>query len=199
MQIAVLLLAAGQSRRFGAEDKLLAPFRGRPLVDHALAHLTDPALAGFRLRQLAVVSDPQVAALAQARGFALAPIPPGQPMAASLVQGLAQLRSGPIPDQLLVALGDMPFVQPQDFAALLRMAGTAPAACATGEVALPPALFPASDFAKLARLQGDRGAASVLRGLDKHRLLRLPPERLADIDTTQELRIAQDQSDPAPG
>lgn len=41
MSAAALLLAAGGSRRFGEENKLLAPLRGRPLLEWAL----DAALA----------------------------------------------------------------------------------------------------------------------------------------------------------
>lgn len=35
MTVAILLLAAGASRRFGTENKLLAPLAGKPLVRHA--------------------------------------------------------------------------------------------------------------------------------------------------------------------
>src|SRR5512140_249932 len=45
MRVVAILLAAGSSTRFGSE-KLLAPWRGRPLHEHALdALLASPAVA----------------------------------------------------------------------------------------------------------------------------------------------------------
>ena len=65
MSLGVLLLAAGQSRRFGPQDKLLAPLAGRPVVAHALDALALPE-ADFRL---AVVSTDQVATITRQAGF----------------------------------------------------------------------------------------------------------------------------------
>ena len=39
MRTVGILLAAGQSRRFGPTDKLMAPLHGRPLVTYAAATL----------------------------------------------------------------------------------------------------------------------------------------------------------------
>ena len=36
IKIAAIILAAGQSQRFGDDNKLLAPYRGAPLIDHCI-------------------------------------------------------------------------------------------------------------------------------------------------------------------
>jgi len=58
-RVAALLLAAGESRRFGAANKLLAELRGQPLVRHIATRL---AGLGFGAR-IAICSDDRVAAL----------------------------------------------------------------------------------------------------------------------------------------
>lgn len=179
---AALVLAAGQSRRFGAADKLLTPVEGGPMLAHALEAAR--AAAGLRL---ATVSSEPVAALVRAHGFQPVPVPAGAPQSASLRAGLAAARQHGA-TQLLVLLGDMPFVQATDVAALLALAGTE-AACATGGTTpLPPAAFPEEMFAALAGTQGDRGAGALLREIPAARRLTLPPDRLRDIDRPEDLR-----------
>lgn len=61
MRFFAILLAAGLSERFGCENKLLAPFRGKPLARHAV----DLALGFACFEQIFLVySDERVAALA---------------------------------------------------------------------------------------------------------------------------------------
>lgn len=191
MSLGVLLLAAGQSRRFGAQDKLLAPLAGRPVITHALEALALPEAA----HRLAVVSAGPVAALARQAGFRTLALTPGLPQSASLVAGLGWLRPRGI-TRLLVALGDMPWLRPEDMRAILNLAaepeGERAACAALGDIPMPPALFPAAMFDALAALSGDRGAGGLLRMIPAARRLRLPGDRLRDIDRPGDL-----PSDPA--
>ncbi len=52
-----LLMAAGQSRRFGSADKLLAVYQGRQLVSHAAA-----AISAIVDRLIAVTTNAEVVA-----------------------------------------------------------------------------------------------------------------------------------------
>ncbi|MFV0401788.1 MAG: NTP transferase domain-containing protein [Oscillospiraceae bacterium] len=61
-QIDAILLAAGLSRRYGRENKLLLPFRGVPLVERALSLAV--GLGSFA-RILIVCSDPEVMEIAR--------------------------------------------------------------------------------------------------------------------------------------
>ena len=186
MRTAALLLAAGQSRRFGAEDKLLAPLGDTTVIGKTMA-----ALSALPCEvRLAVVSSPKVAQLAYAAGFEVLAIPPGLPQSQSLRRGLETLRSiGPA--RLLVALADMPFVETRDFLALLTLAGPRTACMERQGAPMPPAVFPASLFPALAMGEGDRGAAPLLQQVPPSRRLHLPPERLHDIDRVEDLLPAR--------
>ena len=120
MRVVGILLAAGSSRRFGGR-KLLVPWRGRPLYEHALEALTTSPAIGETL----VVVQP---------GFAA---PPARPRCRFVVnpeheEGMgSSLRAGvraapPDADAFLVALADMPRITPALIAALVahyRQAG----------------------------------------------------------------------------
>lgn len=184
MTIGPLLLAAGQSRRFGSQDKLTVPLEGRPMVAHALNALSVPQLGP----RLAVVSSDAVALVAHDAGFEALRIPPGLPQAESLKAGLAHLRRRGI-TALVVALGDMPWIRAQDVARLLELAGTDAACCTCGDIPIPLALFPQRLFGAMAGLQGDRGAAPLLQSIPPERRLALPRSRLRDVDRPDDLPI----------
>lgn len=57
MKTAAILLAAGTSTRFGTANKLMAMFRGRPLIAHAAETLQDFAPGQL----IAVVSNLDIA------------------------------------------------------------------------------------------------------------------------------------------
>ena len=182
MTIGALVLAAGQSRRFGTEDKLLAVRNGRPLVAASLRLTQRPGIA----QRLAVVSSPAVAALAVGLGVVPLKIDPGQGQSASLRAGLVRLRDLGT-TRLLVLLGDMPFVTPRDIDRILARPSDRPACASLDGVPMPPAVFPGSWFDRIAALDGDRGAGSLLRDLDPADLLPLPAASLRDIDLPDDL------------
>jgi molybdenum cofactor cytidylyltransferase len=173
-----LLLAAGASRRFGPEDKLLALFAGRPLLSHAAAAMRAASLD----RRIAVVSSAATAALLD--GFEIIRIAQGE-QSDSLRAGLAAAGA---PDRLLIALGDMPLVT---VTLLDRVIATCtddlPSASreADGPV-MPPACFPASWLPRLAELSGDQGAGRPLRDLPTSQIVEASGQ-LPDIDTPEAL------------
>ena len=172
-----LLLAAGASRRFGPQDKLLAPLRGRPLVDHAAATMRAVPLD----LRIAVVASAAVAA--RLEGFRIVTVAPGG-QAESLRAGVEAAGGA---DRLLIALGDMPDVTPDHLARVLAAATDAsPSASHDGASVLPPACFPRDLLPALAALHGDRGAGSLLRGLGPGQLV-AAPALLRDIDRPDDL------------
>ena len=66
-KITAILLAAGTSRRFGGEDKLLAPLAGGPLALHAARHIV--GLAPRRRIAVCRDDDGPLARLLVAHGF----------------------------------------------------------------------------------------------------------------------------------
>lgn len=175
------LLAAGRSTRFGAEDKLLAPWRGRPLLAWAAE-----ALAGAGCTELvAVISSPQVA-VALPASFNRLWIAPGLPMSQSFRLALQHARQRGA-DGLLLALADMPNIDAALLARLLRH--PAGAACSDGQRRLPPAFIPAAGFdAALATSEGDFGARAYIAGLPETQLLRIAPHQAHDVDRPQDLQ-----------
>ena len=179
MTLAGIVLAAGASRRWGEEDKLLAPFRGSPLAAHAADAMRG---APVDLR-IAVMRDPELAALFD--GFELVR-PEGEDQSASLHAGVRLARDRGA-GAVLVALADMPLVNAPLLARVARLGfQTGTAAARDGELRAPPAYFPADTFQALLALTGDRGAGGLLRDLPDAAFVDAAG-RLADIDRPGDL------------
>ena len=162
-KIAALILAAGLSRRMGKANKLLAEIDGAAMVaraaDAVAASKAEPvivvtgheaervraALAGRRLR---FVNNPDFA----------------QGLASSLKCGLAALPADA--DGVLIALGDMPRIKPQQLdrliAAFNPLEGRAICVPTAHGKRGNPVLFARRFFAEMSRLKGDTGARQLI-------------------------------------
>ncbi|MEM9900977.1 MAG: nucleotidyltransferase family protein [Pseudomonadota bacterium] len=186
MTTAGVLLAAGRSRRFGAEDKLLAPLKGRPLVAHAVA-----ALRAVKPEVLIGVTRSAAVSRLLAGFEIVAPLEDAPEQADSLRAGLSCAWACGA-KRVLVVLGDMPFVTPALLADVLaRCEETRPSAATDGFRPMPPACFPEAFFPEVLALRGDRGAARLLRNLPCEALVHVPPRTLHDIDTVAGLATAR--------
>ncbi|MCF3973517.1 nucleotidyltransferase family protein [Paracoccus salsus] len=181
-----LLLAAGASRRFGVDDKLLAMLRGRPLIAHAAQAMRLASLD----RRIAVITDPRL--VSHLDDFLIVRVHPGT-QSDSLRAGI---EAAGTPDRLLIALADMPFVTAihlDHVRAACR--DDRPAASCAGETVMPPACFPACWLPRLAALTGDRGAGALIRALPAEALV--PADGLlADIDTVADLLDSEGAARP---
>ena len=179
-----LLLAAGRGTRFGPGNKLLADWRGRPLV-------TAAALALRRAVDgpcIAVVRDARVAALLP--GFTILHMTgPVEEMAASLQRGIAYA-SDARAARVLVALGDMPCVPVTHLMRLIR-AATDSRPAASGHDGRPgvPACLPARIYPAALAAAGDMGARRLLTA---HGAVTIPlaPGARHDIDRPGDLHSA---------
>ncbi|PVM87291.1 molybdopterin-guanine dinucleotide biosynthesis protein MobA [Caulobacter radicis] len=163
MRLEAIVLAAGAGTRFGG-GKLLADYRGRPLLDHAL----DAALAAPVERVTVVIrpGDASVAALVAARpDLRLRPL-----LASDAAEGLgASLRTGvaaldPATKGVFVFLGDMPDV-PHGLAGELATwldGSTRIVAPVHAGRRGHPVLFSKACFPDLLALSGDRGAQGLM-------------------------------------
>lgn len=190
-----LILAAGESTRFGA-PKQLATLDGRPLIEHALA----AALASPSINRVVVVLGAQAdrirreanlvgAATVVARDWA-------EGIAASLRTGIEAL--GDV-DVAVVLLADQPGVTPAAIEGVIAaVRGGHPAARATfgGEPGHPVAISRAW-FDALASLRGDRGAGELLnrRGAVTLECAELADGR--DIDTRADLDALVEGDSPS--
>lgn len=180
--LAGVLLAAGASRRFGPDDKLLSTFEGRPLVTHAAEalRLVQPDLL------VGVVRSGQIAD--RLSGYHCVTPPETDPKQAdSLRAGVAEAKARGA-TRVLVVLGDMPLVTPDLMQAVVaRCTDTQPSAATNGARPMPPACFPAASLDDLLALRGDRGAGALLKGLPPSALVEASAEQLRDVDTPEEL------------
>ncbi len=178
--IAAILLAAGTSRRFGADDKLLAPLDGAPLALHAARRIVELAPG----RRIAICPDDHgmlARALAEL-GFEIVANPhPERGLSQSLSCGISAATPGP-EAAALICLADMPFVSAGHLRNLIDRfdVRNAPIVASTnGEAAMPPALFARSLFETLRGGEGDRGGKTLLADAA---LVHAGADELADID-----------------
>ena len=183
--IAAVLLAAGESRRFGTDDKLLTPLAGEPLALHAARHIVELAPR----RRIAVCHDAD-GALAQvlaSHGFEIVANPhPEYGLSRSLSCGIAEVARGP-ETAALICLADMPFVGTGHLRNLLARFDPldAPTVASTnGETTMPPALFSRALFDRLRAGEGDRGGKALLADAA---LVHARADELVDIDRPDDL------------
>ena len=160
MRTAGLVLAAGEGRRFGG-PKQLAPFRGAPLLEHALTAMDavpalDPLVLvlGERAEEVRAGVDPGAFRVVVAEDWA-------EGQAASLRAGVAA--AGDV-DAVLVCLGDQPLITPQVIAGTLDHDGPRVDAVRAGYDGVPghPVLLKRRVLARVPELRGDTGARDLL-------------------------------------
>lgn len=176
MTTAAVVLAAGGGTRFGGDGhKLLAPFRGRPLVAWALE-------AAGVLDELLVVT-----------GAVEVPLPPGarevrnerwaEGQATSLA---AAVEAAAGHDAIVVGLGDQPLI-PAEAWRLVSAATATPIAVATYGGARRNPVRLAAEVWPLLPTEGDEGARSLLRGRPDLVTEVACPGDPADVDTQEDL------------
>lgn len=178
-RVALVLLAAGRSQRFGDADKLAEPFLGKPLALHVVT-----ALAAVPFAARYVVSAGTAADFGAAYRV-VANDAPEAGQARSVRLGVAAAAEADV-DAVLVALADMPRVTAAQVWRLLDAAGEGEdvVASSDGVRPKPPALFGRRHFAALAALEGDQGARDLIAA---GRHIVTTPAELADIDTREDL------------
>lgn len=151
MNLSVIVLAAGQGKRFGG-DKLRADLGGKVVIAYVLDHLR---AFDFHER-LAVVRPGQ-----SIDGIANVENPrAGEGMGTSLAIGIQTLKPC---DGVFVVLGDMPFLPRGIFAQLAL-------GLPQHDIVVPrhdgqsghPVLFAAACFPDLGKLDGDRGGRALI-------------------------------------
>ena len=181
---ALVLLAAGKSRRFGVSDKLGASFLGQPLGYHVVTAL---AAVPFRTRIAVCVRGELDYA---SRGYRVVfNDRPGEGASSSVRLGVRAAQEAGC-EAVLLALADMPRVTASHIHRLFDASAGADTVVASsdGQQPRPPAVFGAAHFAALETLTGDYGARDLILG-GKHVVTNA--DELVDIDTEEELADLQ--------
>lgn len=186
-----LILAAGESARFGA-PKQLARVGGVPLlrlVANRAAEVTGAAVTivlGARSAELIPALGRSTATIVINRDWR-------EGIASSIRAGVARLPGSC--SGVLLLLADQAAVTAAELARIADVWRRAPrrivAAQYAGVTGIP-AIFPRTDFAALRELRGDRGARALLRQRSD-RVIGLPlPSAAIDIDTPADLAGLQE-------
>ncbi|HEV7690124.1 MAG TPA: nucleotidyltransferase family protein [Hyphomonadaceae bacterium] len=191
---AVVLLASGLSRRYGRKDKMLEDLGGRPLIEHAASlisrmdALTRIAVCPADRKQIGErLIDRFVIAVNQKPKDGL-----GHSIAVGVKVAL-QFK----PDAILIAMGDMAFIEPwmlRDLVGGLGNGGVDIVHSGGSEGARPPTAFGPACFEALSQLEGDEGARPLIQS-GKLRIASIgaPAPLLIDIDTKEDIEIAREQ------
>ena len=163
-RLALAVLAAGASQRFGDRDKLLTHCRGKPLIAHALETFSTAAFAR-RIVVLPEGEDTQLADLCQQHGFeTLENTNAESGIASSIARATEACYDC---DGLMIALADMPQIEKTTIAALSSaFQGSGDDAIIAPEFDNRrghPVIFGKAHIPALAKLRGDQGAASVIK------------------------------------
>ena len=191
-RLAVILLAAGLSRRMGRADKLLLSYAGVPLYERALRLVTELEPQ----ETIVVTNTPVIREAARQHGFAAVPNPAAaQGIASSIACGVQALTQEA--DQLLFLNADQPLLRAAVVRRLLAEGTAYDAIIVPRQAGLPrsPCLFPARFRAELAALQGDRGGRQVYaRHSTETRFLEFTdPEDFLDLDTQADFTALEQQ------
>jgi CTP:molybdopterin cytidylyltransferase MocA len=183
-QVAIVVLAAGNARRFGA-DKLMADLDGAPLGTRAARNLAGiDAAAHFAVCQPEAAIAPHYAEL----GYFIVENPNAN-LGLSSSLHLAVGAAAKIKAQaLLIALADMPFIISAHIDALIAACDDDIIASADGDQSMPPAIFPRATWPLLLATKGDAGARIIL---SQARNLAAPMGSLRDIDTPDDLAASK--------
>ena len=187
LRVAAIILAAGESRRFGSPKQLL-DWRGRPLLRHAICQTLAAPVAeivvvlGAHAAQIAPVTHGLPVTLAVNRAWA-------RGISGSVKMGLRALRSDV--DGALFLLADQPRVTPELLTRLIHAHATSDSpivAPRAGGRRGNPVFFARSIFPELMQITGDQGGRAVIARRE-HDIFWVETEEriLSDIDVPDDL------------
>ena len=185
-RIGCVIMASGLGKRFGG-NKLMADFRGRPMIQMAL-----DATEGLFARRVVVTRHEDVAALCREQGIEvlLHDLPHRSDTVRLGLEALGEL------DGCMFLPGDQPLLRRETVARLLDCWRESPETIVRPiheDTVGSPVLFPAWTFTELRNLPEGKGGGVVIRN-HPHDVLGVSvsdPFELADADTPETLELLQ--------
>lgn len=186
-RIAAVLLAAGNSTRFGEDDKLMAPLRGKPMAAHILETIASMAFAELVAVVRPIEQAPVLHRKLDRRGYTIIVNDrPEDGLASSIVRAVQHVMPNNRIRGILICLADMPNV-PQTHYNRICMAAEdirSVVASTDGFSPSPPAFIGRKHFPELLALRGDQGARALL---SQAMLIETSGAVLHDVDTPADL------------
>ena len=189
--IAVLILAAGSSKRLG-KPKQLVKFKNKTLLQHSI-DVSEALDLSEKIIVLGANEDKILNEVDLKNHKLLINKNWQEGMSTSLKKGLEEIRNWhPTIKHVLVLLSDQPFISELVLQDLIDKHLTANCLATFSqyqEIPGVPAIFSSEIFPDLMRIEGDRGARDLIKnGLTNYQLL--PFEKgIVDIDTEKDLQF----------
>jgi len=182
---ALIILASGLSERFGNDDKLMADFRGKPLVQHVIDTVKDiPFAESFVVIPAASIRR---RVLFEQQGFTLIENATPKAGQGSSLKLAAQAVLANGHSAICIMLGDMPFVKNKDIFNLLQnLSDKDRAISCCNETLLPPAVFTEESLIELSKIDSEHGAKGLFNSGDFYKHV-LSESAARDIDTLETL------------
>ena len=182
-----IILAAGESRRFGKDNKLLTEIEGIPMLERVVMAVTRSAVG----KTIVVAGSDYEAISSLISGYDVELIKNDdwrEGMGSSLAKGTGAVEENSCAG-ILVCLGDLPFLDPDSINKVIN----AFVENECNRIVVPsrgssrghPVVFPVSYFEQLVQLDGDHGAKVIIKRAAQDVTV-LPVESSAhfeDIDT----------------
>lgn len=184
MKLAVIVLAAGNSKRFGS-NKLFYEIDGEKMYQRTLETVGE-LCACMDIAATVVTQYEEIAAAAREQDFSVVyNAHPEEGISSSLKLGLAANLEA---DACLFAVSDQPWLSADTLKSLIevwRASGKGIACAAVNGIPGNPCIFSAAYFPELLALTGDRGGKKVVRahGQDVALLEVENKKELEDMDT----------------
>lgn len=164
-RIAAVLLAAGESARFGDDDKLMAAIRGKPMVAHVLETVASMAFAEMVAVARPIALAPVIHRKLERRGYTiLVNDRPQDGIAASIAMAVEHLMPMRRVRGILLCLADMPDVPQTHYNRICLAAEDIRSVVAStdGFSSSAPAFIGRKHFPELQALRGDQGPRALL-------------------------------------
>ncbi len=184
MKKVMILLAAGLSRRFGEENKLLYPLEGKPLYRHVLDKLVD--LQDEEIALLVMTNTAEIQADCDAHGIHWSDSPLAAEGVSNTIRRAVEQAQEMQAEACIFFVADQPWLQKetiQGFLAFCQRQEASLACVAADDRRGNPVWFNKCWFSALYELKGDTGGRKILSQHAKQVLL-FPAEQaeLTDID-----------------
>jgi len=186
----LIVLAAGSSRRFGEENKLVAQLNGKPVAAYSAELWLHMPVS----KRVVVVSEASsnISDIYRSANWTTIENPDAESGQSSSIRTGVQYAVKDNAEGVIICLADMPFVGDKH----LNLVSTAllhhdAVLSSSADADHPPAGFTRSAFSKLCSLQGDQGAKQVFYAIRKRTKVAFEDQAMMDIDTKEALMCAE--------